>query len=142
MLPMPNALQNETGFFFLTIDKPSYVESYEEYRQFRVINLEGYGLGFLKRSPYLKRIIGIATEPPGGGRGSSEDMLFIEPGEWSSEFEDRATELAADLGILNIDTLKLRALNSLEFPREPVESAESFHKSKLSKRQQRRKRRR
>lgn len=145
MLPAPTSLDNETGFFFLTIAHPKDIKDYDEYRKFRVVHLEGYGLGFLQRNRHLKRIIGIATEPPQRGKGGSEDLLLIEPGEWTQELDERANDMTRDLNIMQEKTLQPRRFRGSEFEREnaviddiQVPHTASFHASKSGKRRRRR----
>lgn len=88
LLPGPTDVDPETGYCFMTLAVPDFQldGGYEQYRKVRTNMLEVYGLTFLQRNPQLKRIVGIATEPPTSESGGSEDLIVIEPPEWTPEF--------------------------------------------------------
>lgn len=90
-IPDAEAPNAETGFFFMTLEVPNFKleGGYDQYRNARHLMLEAYALSFLHRYRYLKRIIGIATEPlPKHGtdrRGSSEDLVIAKAPKWTEE---------------------------------------------------------
>ena len=100
-LPGPEDADQETGFFFMTLKLPSteLKGGYQQYRSARRSIMETYALVFLRRYPNLARIVGVATEPPGGSIkiGSSEDLIVAEVPEWTpkliADLEGRAKEL-------------------------------------------------
>jgi hypothetical protein len=75
---------------------PSIEEKgYEGYRFIRTKYLETYAILMLRKFHYLKRIIGIATEPPGRRKGSSEDIIYVEQQDWNEKTIADAEETAA-----------------------------------------------
>ncbi len=89
----PHTPEPETGFFFMTLAVPDFEldGGYDQYRNVRRAMLETYAESFLYRHQYLKRIVGIATEPiiwdASKRKGSSEDMILAEPPpEWTDEY--------------------------------------------------------
>ena len=109
---------NETAFFILTFRyKQSPLEGleYEQYRLARTNAAHIYANGILERFPHLKRVIGIAREPPGQPHGLSEDMVYAEQAPWT---EDERRAIRADcrrLGVLR-DDIKSRRWPGQEFP--------------------------
>jgi hypothetical protein len=86
----PGQPHADIGFFFLTVKVPAFAlkGGYQQYRTVRLRFLEAYALTLMRKHPQLKRIVGIATEPKpeaGDERGSSEDMIYAEPPEWTDE---------------------------------------------------------
>jgi hypothetical protein len=90
MLPGPSESDRDTGFFFMTLAVPNLklAGGYEQYRTVRRNMLLTYAFALLEKYRGLKRIVGIATEPPSktGEDGSSEDLIVAEPGPWTPEF--------------------------------------------------------
>ncbi len=79
---------NETAFFFMTakyIQSPGHFKDYNQYRKARIAMLHVYAKGVLERYSYLKRVIGIACEPPDQGQGGSEDLIYAEQAQWTDE---------------------------------------------------------
>jgi len=93
---------------------------YEQYRQTRRNMLETYALTFLRKYPNLKRIVGIATEPPTKAAtsvGSSEDMILAEPPEeWSDEFIKRIEERQRIFDVAREGQYKEYAIRGNESP--------------------------
>ena len=78
MIRPAGAKYNENAYFILTFRyKESSLEGrdYKQYRMARTNAAHIYANGILVRFPHLKRVIGIAREPPGQPHGVSEDNL-------------------------------------------------------------------
>ena len=122
MLPPPEKPDNKIGYVFMTLEHPSkkMKGGYEKYRKIRANMLLAYCLGMLKKYPYIKTIVGIATEPAYNPRmldGFSEDMLLAEqPSEWTPKLE---ADLAADLkgyDLLKEENINLQNMHVKEYP--------------------------
>ena len=123
MVPAPSAKQNETGFFVFTLEYLQRFQEnggYDEYRKARAFHLEAYALGVMRRCRYLKRVVGIATEPLGSGHGSSEDAILFEPGEWTPELDAEAERVCRELDIMQESRLRESAPQGNEFPEIPA----------------------
>ncbi|MEZ5984937.1 MAG: hypothetical protein R3B94_03190 [Hyphomonas sp.] len=108
----------ETGFFFLTLKYLDWMEplgGYEHYRLKRQELMTAYAQGLLLRYSYLRRVVGVAVEPPAQGGGSSEDLIYIERGEWTKEFEAAVTEQSRRLNIFQ-QGFEEREYRDQEFP--------------------------
>jgi hypothetical protein len=124
MLPPPYAPDPETGFFLMTLALPEFAlpGGYEQYRRVRRNMLEGYALFFLREHPHLKRVVGIACEPPpepGVNRGGSEDMLFAEVPEWTPELLDALAERRRKFDIAKEGNRRQYLVSGDEFPAIP-----------------------
>lgn len=107
----------ETGFFILTLKYLDWMDAsggYEKYREFRAFYLRTYAQAALIRWPYLKRIIGIAMEPPAQGRGASEDIIYAIQSNWTDAEKAQLQEDCNKLGIMG--PLQKRAYRGTEFP--------------------------
>lgn len=81
-----------TAFFFLTVKFAAFMEKhggYEAYRTYRRDLACIYAEALLLRNPHLKEVVGVAVEPSGDGKGSSEDLVAIFQHEWSDEQKAR-----------------------------------------------------
>jgi hypothetical protein len=89
---------------------------YDVYRRIRATFLYGY-CTVIKARHRLRRVIGIATEPPKfyRNRNSSEDLLLLE-GAWTPELLDEAERLSRDLDILRPQTTKFGRFSAREYP--------------------------
>lgn len=67
------------------------------------------------RNPHLRRIVGIAVEPPGGGTGSSEDLIYAEQSDWTASDRAAINAYCLDLDIMQ-DGMKQIPFNDNEFP--------------------------
>lgn len=109
---------NQTAFFILTI---RYKEScfngpdYEKYRMVRTNAAHIYARGILERYPHLKRVIGIAREPPDQPHGVSEDMIYAEQAPWTDEERSAIRDDCSRLGVLR-DDMKSRRWPGKEYP--------------------------
>ncbi len=117
MLPGPNHVNPETGFFFLTLKYLNWMEEkggYEQYRLMRTFYLKTYAQATLMKQPSLRRIIGIAMEPPNQGRGASEDCIYAEQSEWTDEDREKVKKDCDGLGIMR--PMRERRYSGKEFP--------------------------
>jgi hypothetical protein len=101
---LPRDAKSETGFFFMTLQIPNIdlAGGYEQYRAARRNMLETYALTLWEKTPHLKRIVGIGTEPPSSQsqkNGSSEDLIYVEQPTWT---DDLRTQLAERQRVFSI----------------------------------------
>lgn len=119
----------ETGFFFLTLKYLHWMEEkggYEKYRQMRTFYLQTYAQAILMKFPYLRRIVGIAMEPPGQGRGASEDCIYAEQTDWTDADRARVRADCDQLGIMG--SMKQTDYRHDEYPLDlPVSSRNAPH---------------
>ena len=138
VLPGETEANRQTGFFFMTLKVPSQAlaEGYDQYRRTRLKMLEIYAMTFLHKHQNLKRIVGIATEPPGAGAGSSEDMILAEPPPiWSPEI---VAELETDQKLFVIareGIFREYSIRGNEFPDVPLRRQMPPKRKHLSRRQ-------
>ena len=108
----------ETGYFVLTrrYDGTS-TESreYDTYRKSRLNVAKIYARAILQGHPYLKRVIGIALEPPKPPHGGSEDMVYAEQGEWTREQRAEVRDLCQKHGIFQ-GSMKGQKFSDQEYP--------------------------
>jgi hypothetical protein len=92
----------------LAIPKFELSEGYEGYRKARRKILEIYAFSLLEKYRELKRVVCIATEPRSKivNGGSSEDLIVIEPGEWTPEFLKQLKEAKNELNIMQKENFK------------------------------------
>ncbi len=139
-LPGPEDTDRETGFFFMTLAIPTFEVKggYEEYRSVRRKFLEIYAYALLEKHRDLKRIVGIATEPQSEitRGGSSEDLIVVEPDEWTPEFLKELEELKKALNIAQEGNFKMYPIQGNEFPE--VKLSPSMPNSQKLNRKQRR----
>lgn len=141
-LPGPTETDKDTGFFFMTLAVPEVELSggYEQYRRVRRNILETYALTFLRKNPNLKRIIGIATEPPAksaSSAGSSEDLLLAEPPEWSDETIKILEKRQRIFNVAREGRYKEYAMQGNEFPDVESSGRCDLDKSQLNRYQRR-----
>ena len=87
---------------------------YEKYRQMRTFYLQTYAQALLIKHPQAQRIIGIAMEPPGQGRGASEDIIYAAQAEWTEGDRKLNREDCSALGIMG--EMKQTQYHGAEFP--------------------------
>ena len=109
-------LPGEPHYVFLVFGRPSYCESYEEYRETRGKLLEGYCLAAKHVFPDAEDIIGIATSPLHGS-DHSEDGLWLDAREWTSQQAADAAYFHEEVGLLT-EITQHRA-HEMEYP-EPL----------------------
>lgn len=113
----PEAKENETAFFFQTFKYLDWMEKsggYEHYRRKRSESAVVYARGILEQKSHLKRVVGISCEPPGQGRGGSEDLVYAEQSDWSDAERKSIRADCATLGVLQ--NLKETRYHGEEFP--------------------------
>ncbi len=88
--------------------------------------LYAYCMSVLYRFRHLKKIIGIASEPPpkpGDHELLSEDMIMIEaPTEWSQELVAELDQWCKGMDIMREDRTRRRNFHATEYPEEPGRS--------------------
>jgi hypothetical protein len=120
-IPGPGQPRSDSGFFFLTVKVPK-IEldgGYEQYRAVRRNILEAYALNLLRKNPQLKMIVGVATEPkpPAGEKpGSSEELIYAEPPEWTEKLLGELEERKKFYGIDQPGNAREWAIGDREFP--------------------------
>lgn len=108
---------SETGFFILILNYLNWMEKYgyDDFRQKRAYLAEMYAKAMLAKFDTLKHVVGIAMEAPGRGKGGSEEILYAEQRDWSTE---ERLALADDCKRLGIFTPKMHEtpFTEPEFP--------------------------
>lgn len=141
ILPGPTEKDRDTGFFFMTLAIPRFeVEGgYAGYREVRRKLLEIYAFSLLEKYRDLKRIVGIATEPRNreGKGGSSEDLLVVEAGEWTSEFLEQLEEAKKNLNIAQEGNFKTYSTQGNEFPEVAIRPVHAAIAPRLNRKQRR-----
>lgn len=101
MLPGDNQVDRSTGFFILLLKRNSFLSdtSDEDYRKIRANITLAYAMNLLRHLPYLKRVIGLATEGELKGRYRSEDVIYAEQPEWTPEFIAEVEDAAKKMNI-------------------------------------------
>lgn len=128
IVPNPDKPHKGLGYVFLTVAHPrkKLEGGYEQYRQARVNMLYAYCMSVLYKYSHLKRVIGIASEPPpepGGSEEFSEDMIMVEaPAEWSQERVSELERLCKHFDIMRDERLRLVSISGIEYPDAPKES--------------------
>jgi len=88
---------------------------YEHYRKKRVQLMTAYAQGLLVKYSYLNRVVGIGTEPPKQGRGSSEDLMYAEQADWTEVDKRAIAAHCEELGIMKPGSVE-RPYEGQEFP--------------------------
>lgn len=141
-LPAPTDADKETGYFFMTLAVPEVKLSggYEQYRLVRRRMLETYALTFLRKYPSLKRIVGIATEPPSNSSaeiGSSEDLILAVAPDWTPEIIKNLEESQERFDVAREGRYKEYAFRGSEFPEVESGRTELRDTPKLNRQQRR-----
>jgi len=107
---------SETAFFFTMkyLDEMDQNGGYEKYREVRLRITQIYARGLLESNSHLDRVIGIGLEPPGQGRGSSGDLVYMEQNNWTDEERKSIQDDCEATGVLQ--ELKERGFHVTEFP--------------------------
>jgi hypothetical protein len=121
MIPSPNNPRDGTAYAFMTfaLPKKQLAGGYEQYRKVRSNILTTYCLAMLKKFPHIKRIIGIACEPPhqrGDQLGGSEDMLLAKQLEWTPELIDDLKKDCEDFGVMKEGVFNMSNWDVTEYP--------------------------
>jgi len=132
--------ESETAFFIMTLKYLDWMEAkggYEEYRKVRLGLLLIYAKGLLERHAHLKRVIGIALEPPEQGRVFSENMIYAEQRDWTDEERAAVKSECESVGVLQ--NTRERRYGGKEFPDVGTIVAESpdAHQPHLNRKQRR-----
>jgi predicted methyltransferase len=88
----------------------------------RLNTLQAYAMGLMNKYRYLKRIVGIASEPlpkATDRRESSEDLIILEIPEWTLELEQEAQRLCQEFGIMKEGRYQERSIRGREYPSLP-----------------------
>ena len=118
MISPEGAKNNETAFFVLTFKcsvSPTAGGAYEQYRLARTNLARIYASGILERFPHLKRVIGIACEPPSHEHATSEDMVYAEQAQWTDEERCAIRKDCERLSVFQ-ESLEARPWHGEEFP--------------------------
>src|SRR5262249_30672205 len=115
MVPEPGSPRRATGFFFLTVCRPPFETTYDEYREYRAGLTQLYAQAILMRHSHLERVVAIACEPMGRGQGSSEDILYAEQSDWTDEQREEVQDACRKVGIMRPGTKEVR-WGGQEFP--------------------------
>lgn len=73
---------SDKGYVFLQFQGLSF-KSYDEYREARRLLLEVACGAAKNKFPSLKKVVGIAVEPPAFNKSISEDFILLECAEWT-----------------------------------------------------------
>lgn len=108
-------------YVYLILPRPSFVKTYQEYREGRKNLLHAYCSVAKLLMPEARMMIGIATEPR-GTKGASEDLLAMDvgPESWSEELAQEARDVQAQVGIFLENRIVKHMGNSKEFPDVPA----------------------
>jgi len=104
-------------YVFLSLPRPDYIKTYDEYREGRVALLLAHCKVAKLHAPEAKYIIGIACEPH-NKRGSSEDLVLLKVDEdnWGKEEESEAKKLQQEAGLFHDDTIEIYKTTDNEYP--------------------------
>lgn len=133
-----------TAFFFLTVKFAAFMEKqggYEAYRAYRRGIASIYAEALLLRNPQLKEVVGVAVEPSGQGKGSSEDLVAAFQHEWTDAEKARVERDCARFGIMQ-EGYTQRHFQDQEFPDvhpTVIRKARSTYEASGPNRKQRRK---
>jgi len=123
MVPLKDAKDNETGFFFLSLKYLEWMEQeggYEQYRKKRVEIMTAYGQAMLVEYDHLEQVIGIGADPPRQGRNSSQDLMYIRLGDLTEQDKQEIREHSEELGIMKPGYTE-RLYDGQEYPEVSVE---------------------
>jgi len=120
-------------FVFLALPQPAYAH-YEQYREVRRTLLEAYLLVTKHKYPKAIDIVGIASEPVRPGHGSSEDLLYLNAREWTSDLESEAVMLQNELGIFKSTTIHFGHVD--EYPDQLSRVSNDIRRRKTARNEQ------
>jgi len=124
---------NETGFFLLIFPYADWMEDhggYDHYRLKRSEYASTYGEAMLLRLPYLKRVVGVAIQPPHSRYGSSEDLVRVEQTEWTANKKKSLEAACKAMGIAQ--NLTERRYVGDEFPDAIIDNSEISKSHKVT----------
>ncbi|MBP6859073.1 MAG: hypothetical protein KBC69_00405 [Candidatus Magasanikbacteria bacterium] len=121
MLPNPTIDKAGIAYVIMTLAYPKkeVVDSYEQYRKVRSNMLMTYCLSVLKKYPYVKRVVGFATEPPSTeySSDSSEDLVTaLQPEQWTEDVEASLTASLKDFDMMKEGHIKHFHSHDSEYP--------------------------
>lgn len=117
------------GYVWLAEPIPKLASSYDDYRKYRQELLHIYCTSAKLLYPDMKYIVGIVTEPQGGGGG--EDMVYIDTTDWSDADYKRAERDRDEFKILSPDNVKIFEGRDYQFPVFPGDYPEKIPSKKL-----------
>ncbi len=115
---LPSSHNSPAFLFFLCPYLPE-TGTYQKYRETRRVLLNNHVIILKKQYPYLKDIIGIATETKESEH--SEDIIHLDAHNWSQQEYAQAEELEKQMikeGVLNIR--KMKRVGIQEFPKKDM----------------------
>jgi hypothetical protein len=123
-LPVPSDPNQDIAFFFMTLAVPpaSVSGGYERYREGRVKFVQTYAYALLHKFPLLKRVVGIASEPPrgpGNPGGHSQDLIVADRPQWTLESIADLEHDKALLGIMQDPKAPIYRVHGSEYPDVP-----------------------
>ncbi len=86
------------GYIWLLLPIPPQAQSYEDYREYRKNYLYIYCTSAKLLYPNFEIIVGVATEPRGGGGG--EDMIYLDTTNWQESDYKQAEQDRNDFRVL------------------------------------------
>lgn len=122
MMDETGSADGETAYFVLTLDYEDWMEKfgYEHYRKKRAELSTVYARALLMKRPELKRVLGFAMEPPGRGKGGSEEMIFGAQQDWTDAERKDNAEHCVQLDVFN-QPLRETRYRAQEFPEVAME---------------------
>lgn len=142
ILPDPGD-PNGAAFFIMTLDPTRIVEArdYAHYRNVRIEMLKIYAFAELHRNRTIRKIVGIALEPPTrqGRDGGSEDLLYVEPPtEWTDAFVAELEDAKQTFNIMQPSNERREfAVHAREFPELPDSDLNARRRTRLNRHQRR-----
>lgn len=100
-------------YVFIAFPKPKNVSD-EKYREIRRGLLEAKCMVLKVKFPDAMDIVGIASEPIRKGKGSSEDVMYLDASQWSKEMQEEAEHLQEEFGIMK--KVKMHNIHEREYP--------------------------
>ncbi len=110
---------SDRKYVFLILSQPPNMDYVTEYIPIRAELLK-IACGVIKsKEPHLKKIIGIAIQPPKIDRGVSEQFLLLKDEYWTKEAEESCLQANKELNLFETDKLKMVTKKTYEFPPAP-----------------------
>ncbi len=107
---------SDRKYVFLILSQPPNMDYATEYIPKRA-ELLGIACGVVKsKEPHLKKIIGIAIQPPKIDQGVSEQFLLLKDEYWTKEDEERCLKANKGYGFFETDKLEEIKRKVYEFP--------------------------
>ena len=106
---------SDKGYVFLQFQGRSF-PSYDEYRETRRGILEVACGAAKNKFPSLKRVVGIAVEPPKFNTTLSEDFMLLECTEWTNQQRAHYDALNAEIGFFQQKGARFNTGHAQDFP--------------------------